>query len=657
MSKQANAEWSRANQMYLMAAIAETHARISAYAAPSHSVAEQAAFAPVPALVFDQETAPPALEVLCGIFQLSSFERAILLACAGMELDSQFARVCAKAQPDERPCPTFELLLAACTDAHWDATSPDGSLRRWRLIEMGSGATWMTSQLRIDERILHYLTGTSYLDQALNGLLEPVGGSDGLPTSQRAVAQTAADVWLAGMHEGRTVLVELCGTDQQTRQAVAANACERVGLPAYRIFASALPLQHTEIHALVRLVEREAMLTGCAIVLDSTSSETQETARRNAIHLFAEGLHVPLMVAGPQRLGGYTRQAVYLEIAKPLIEEQRSAWHASLGDAALSMNGHMDDLLAQFNLSEAQIRASSLQAARHGGGSAERTVEALWECCRVHARPGLDGFAQRVETGAGWDALVLPKPQLEMLREIATQMRHRARVYNGWGFGGPNGRGLGITSLFAGASGTGKTTAAEVLAHELRLDLYRVDLSQVVSKYIGETEMSLRRIFDAAEEGGALLFFDEADALFGRRTEVKDSHDRYANIEVSYLLQRMEQYRGLAVLATNMKQALDPAFLRRIRFVVQFPFPDAALRERIWRQAIPWQAPTEGVDMHLLSRLSVTGGNIRNIALSAAFLAVEAGEPIRMSHLLEAARGEYLKIEKPLTEPEIRGWV
>jgi len=317
----------------------------------------------------------------------------------------------------------------------------------------------------------------------------------------------------------------------------------------------------------------------------------------------------------------------------------------------------MDALLAQFNLSGEQIRTSSLQLATQANSLPENTLDALWESCRVQARPGLDGLAQRVETGAGWDALVLPEPQLEMLREISRQMRHRARVYNTWGFGSATGRGLGITALFAGASGTGKTTAAEVLAHELKLDLYRIDLSQVVSKYIGETEKSLRRIFDAAEEGGALLFFDEADALFGRRTEVKDSHDRYANIEVSYLLQRMEQYRGLAVLATNMKQALDPAFLRRIRFVVAFPFPDAALREQIWKRAIPRQAPTEAVNLQQLARLSVTGGNIRNIALGAAFLASEAGEPIRMSHLLEAARGEYLKIEKPLTEPEIRGWV
>jgi SpoVK/Ycf46/Vps4 family AAA+-type ATPase len=195
-----------------------------------------------------------------------------------------------------------------------------------------------------------------------------------------------------------------------------------------------------------------------------------------------------------------------------------------------------------------------------------------------------------------------------------------------------------------------------VLANELSLDLYRIDLSQVVSKYIGETEKNLRRVFDAAEEGGAILLFDEADALFGKRSEVKDSHDRYANIEVSYLLQRMEDYRGLAILTTNMKSALDTAFLRRIRFIVQFPFPDAAQRAEIWRRIFPRETPTEGLDMNRLARLNVTGGNIRNIALNAAFLAADAGEPVRMCHLLRAARSEYAKLEKPLTESEIGGW-
>jgi SpoVK/Ycf46/Vps4 family AAA+-type ATPase len=215
---------------------------------------------------------------------------------------------------------------------------------------------------------------------------------------------------------------------------------------------------------------------------------------------------------------------------------------------------------------------------------------------------------------------------------------------------------LGISALFAGTSGTGKTMAAEVLANERRLDLYRIDLSAVVSKYIGETEKNLRRVFDAAEAGGAILLFDEADALFGKRSEVKDSHDRYANIEVGYLLQRMEAYHGLAILTTNLKNALDTAFLRRIRFVVQFPFPDAPQRAEIWRRVFPAATPKESLRIESLARLNVAGGNIRNIALHAAFLAAEANEPVRMTHLLSGARTEYAKLEKPLTEAEIGDW-
>jgi SpoVK/Ycf46/Vps4 family AAA+-type ATPase len=280
----------------------------------------------------------------------------------------------------------------------------------------------------------------------------------------------------------------------------------------------------------------------------------------------------------------------------------------------------------------------------------------LWEACRVQARPRLDNLAQRIEPAATWEDLVLPESQHQMLRDIAAHVRQRTKVYEAWGFAAKDSRGLGISALFAGDSGTGKTMAAEVLANELRLDLYRIDLSQVVSKYIGETEKNLRRVFDAAEEGGAILLFDEADALFGKRSEVKDSHDRYANIEVSYLLQRMEAYRGLAILTTNMKNALDKAFLRRIRFVVQFPFPDAAQRAEIWRRIFPSDTPTEGLDVDELARLNVPGGNIRNIALNAAFLAADAEEPVRMTHLLRAARTEYAKLEKPLTEAETGGW-
>jgi SpoVK/Ycf46/Vps4 family AAA+-type ATPase len=213
-----------------------------------------------------------------------------------------------------------------------------------------------------------------------------------------------------------------------------------------------------------------------------------------------------------------------------------------------------------------------------------------------------------------------------------------------------------VSALFEGVSGTGKTMAAEVLARELELDLYRIDLSQVVSKYIGETEKNLRRVFDAAETGGTILLFDEADALFGKRTEVKDSHDRYANIEVSYLLQRMEAYRGLAILTTNQRDALDQAFARRIRFVVSFPFPDRAERAEIWRRVFPAETPLVGVDHDALAVLSLAGGSIRNIALSAAFLAADEAEPVTMRHLARAAARECTKLERPLSDAEVRAW-
>ena len=251
---------------------------------------------------------------------------------------------------------------------------------------------------------------------------------------------------------------------------------------------------------------------------------------------------------------------------------------------------------------------------------------------------------------------MLADAQRETLRQLAAHVRRRLKVNEHWGFATKSARGLGITALFSGPSGTGKTMAAEVLANELRLDLYRIDLSSVVSKYIGETEKNLRRVFEAAEGSGAILLFDEADALFGKRTEVKDSHDRYANIEVSYLLQRMEAYRGLAILTTNLEGALDHAFMRRIRFVVRFPFPGREQRREIWRRVFPAATPLDGLDVDKLARLDVTGGSIHNIGLNAAFLAADADQPVRMGHLAEAARGEYGKLEQPLAELELADW-
>jgi SpoVK/Ycf46/Vps4 family AAA+-type ATPase len=319
-------------------------------------------------------------------------------------------------------------------------------------------------------------------------------------------------------------------------------------------------------------------------------------------------------------------------------------------------------LAGQFNLNGVTIRQivetavnQHLSMASSDTDDPSPIANPLWQACLATSRPRLDVLAQRLDAKATWDDLVLPPEEKGLLCHLSEQVQGRTLVYDEWGFRSKMNRGLGISALFAGESGTGKTMAAEVIANQLQLNLYRIDLSAVVSKYIGETEKNLRRLFDAAEDGGAILFFDEADALFGKRSEVRDSHDRYANIEINYLLQRMEAYRGLAILATNMKNALDQAFLRRLRFVINFPFPSPAQRKAIWQHIFPPETPTIDLDFDRLARFNLTGGSINNIALNAAFLAIHTdAQQVTMLLLLQAIRAEYRKLERPIHEAEFR---
>jgi len=614
--------WIEANQHYLMSALNAVRGALE----------QRVPVQPPP--VAEEISPPPALETLCQLFGLSAFERGVLLLCAANELDSKFAALFAQVNGDpRRDYPTFSLALGALPDPHWSALTPSAPLRRWRLIEILSGQNLASSPLKIDERVLHFLTGVTYLDERLVGIVEPVLTTMELADSQRTVAEEIAATL---RNQPPLPVIQLCGNDTLAKRAVASASCASVGLNLHAMPAQILPADARELETLIRLWEREATLTGSALLIECDDSDNRFSATR-----FMERTAGILFLSTRERRRMHARSSMSFDIKKPTVEEQRALWK----DAGV--NGQVEALATQFDLSATSIRTVAAQS---------RSPAALWDACRAQARPRLDDLAQRIESRADWSELVLPAPQLAMLREIATHVRHRVKVYTAWGFAEKGARGLGISALFAGASGTGKTMAAEVLANELRLDLYRIDLSQVVSKYIGETEKNLGRVFDAAEEGSAILLFDEADALFGKRTEVKDSHDRYANIEVSYLLQRMETYRGLAILTTNMQDALDPAFLRRIRFSVQFPFPDAAERGEIWRRIFPAQTPKDGLDVERLAKLHVAGGNIRNIALNAAFLAANAEEPVRMNHLLRAARAEYAKIEKPLTQAEIGGW-
>jgi SpoVK/Ycf46/Vps4 family AAA+-type ATPase len=647
--------WSHANQQYLMSALASVRITLQRHAARVQNREPVGTPENTLTQVAETMTPPPALESLCRAFGLSSFERAVVLLCAGIELDSAFAALCAEAQGDpQKYYPTFELALAALPDAHWSALTPDAPLRRWRLIEIISSSTLTVASLRIDERILHYLAGVSQMDDRLAGIVVPVRDAGDLVPSHSALAERIAQTYSKNANDSLLPVVQLCGEDPGDKNAIAVRVAAMLGLNLKAISAQSIPTDPREREALIRLWEREAALDANALLIDCDEIDQNDAARRTALNHFLERTLGVLMVTTRERIQSVQRRMISLDVHKPSAREQRVIWQNALGEMASSLNGNLEALVSQFNLSGPAIRAASAQAI---GLNTNEATRVLWQACQMQARPRLSDLAQRIEPVAVWNELVLPESQLATLRELAAHVRQRHQVYETWGFAAKSSRGLGISALFAGASGTGKTMAAEVLANELQLDLYRIDLSSVVSKYIGETEKNLRRVFDAAESGGAILLFDEADALFGKRSEIKDSHDRYANIEVSYLLQRMEAYRGLAILTTNMKESLDTAFLRRIRFVVNFPFPDAAQRAEIWRHIYPTKVPTEGIDANKLAQLNIAGGNIRNIALNAAFLAADEKQSVRMKHLLRAARSEYAKLDKPLTDGEIRDWV
>lgn len=663
--------WHEANQRYLMAAVGEVRKALQRYKDCSDNVAENKSLRM--GYSVEQEelkqaaeslSAPAALDSLAALFGLSPFERNIILMCAGMELDSTFVSLCAAIQGDTSPFPTFSLALAALTDAYWSALAPNAPLRYWRLIEISTNELLTKSRLRIDERVLHYLTGVSSRDERLAGVVKPLLSEGNLVPSHSKLRDNLVQAWSQSQGKSTFPSVVLYGDDETGKQAIATAGCDELEMNIETIFAHDLPAASNELYDLIRLWEREAALNGSALFFDCSEIDTTDTGRLNIITRFCEQTRGALIISSRKRNINLKRSTIAFEVKKPTTSEQQALWKSSLGAEAERLNGKLEMIASQFDLSAQTIRHASSEIlcylqtnGSENNDSSDGIGKMLWDECRESTRPRLDDLAQRIEPVATLDDIVLPELQKQTLREVAIHVRQRTRVYGEWGFAAKEARGLGISALFTGVSGTGKTMASEALANELSLDLYRIDLSQVVNKYIGETEKNLKKIFDAAEEGGAILLFDEADALFGKRSEVKDSHDRYANVEVSYLLQRMEIYRGLAVLTTNMKNALDNAFLRRIRFIVQFPFPDVTHRTEIWRRIFPLDTPTEGLDADKLARLNVAGGNIRNIALNAAFLAAEENGPVCMEHLSCAARSEYRKLDKTLTGNEIKGWI
>ncbi len=609
---------------------------------------------------------PPAIDMLATIFELGPFERDLLLLCAGVEMESDLGELCGRltGRP-QRNSPTFGLAMSLLSYPDWNALAPWGPLRRFRLIDVEPGFGLAAAPLRIDERILHFLAGTNRMDSRLENVLHYKEARSPLAEEHEALVEQIATEF-RGRPEA--MALHFHGDDPEAQETIAARIAARFGRHLFVLRIEDGPAVGAELEQFLALWSREALLLPAFLLLACQAESPGTNART-----LAERMPNPLLIASrdPQKLHRLTWRH---DVSRPGPATQRTLWDLALARAGESqdsrrtlpsvdssasgsqLNEMLDRMAEQFRLS-AETIATIAQAAVAAESVEPGDLSArLWRSCRAVSRPQLDLLAERLEPRAGWEDLVLPEPQMAALRMLVSQARNRMTVYERWGFARSGRRGLGLSALFAGASGTGKTLAAEVLASELELDLYRIDLSGVVSKFIGETEKNLKQVFDAAEQGGVVLLFDEAEALFGKRSEVKDSHDRYANIEVGYLLQRMESFQGVAILTTNVKASLDKAFQRRLRFTVEFPYPGATEREAIWQRAIPPETPAHGLHPARLAQLNMPGGNIRNIALNAAFLAAAQNTPLSMAHLREAATLEACKVERPIAGLETRGW-
>jgi len=603
----------------------------------------------------------PRLELLAQAFGLSRFEVDALLICLAPALDLRYERLYGYLQDDvTRKRPSVSLILDLLTppgperllaQAYFDEGA---SLFRFRLLERAgdAGQAGLLGQpLRIDETVAAWLLGRYAPRQELAGAqllspAEPPAGCLLAPDVRAALSEAAGEEAVLLFH----------GPDRAGQMAAAQAVAVRCRRPLLSIDLGLATAELSPLAA-VRLALRDARLTGAVACLIGWDACLERGATPATLLAEVLGQPGPIILAGqaPWQPAGVERSRPFLavEFAVPGYARRRELWRHFLGEAVPP--AEVDALAGRFLLTGDQIRdavATARDRARQRGESVQSAD--LFAAARAHSGSGLASLARKITPHYGWGDIILPADQIALLREIIAAVRSRPRVLDEWGVGDKLVPNSGVTMLFAGPPGTGKTMAAEIIATELGLDLYKIDLSAVVSKYIGETEKNLERVFAEAASSNAILFFDEADALFGRRSEVRDSHDRYANIEISYLLQRMEAYEGVTILATNLRANLDEAFTRRLQFVVDFPFPEEADRLRIWQALFPPQVPrAAGLDLALLARrFKLAGGNIRNVIVSAAYLAAADGQAVTMEHLLHATRRELQKMGRLVGEED-----
>ncbi len=623
-----------------------------------------------------------ALGMLCSKFGLSRFERDAVVILAMMNLDAGLPSIFLSAFSDGAPTVTFIKLLESFSFAtHLDQVSfaPESPLRRWDLVKLSdslnsSDVALNARTLVLDDWVYLYLSGVQTVDTVLQGAIQSpnVERYLNLTTAQQSISQHASQQF-------GHCLIQIWGIETDIKSSLAREIARSNGAQLFHLNANTIPHQSETLERFMVAWNRLARVTPDAalwINSDDLSNldPVQFEHQARAISQFMRRCECPLILTtrNPRAWGV---PSVSFEVTKPSASEQRELWKAYMFEHqsaealdAAQLELRVANLASQFHFSGTMIeRAVSeafgqLEPETSPEDTLERLHHHLWHSSLTLTRPPLEGLTQRIVPAgsASWDRLVLPDNEANILKSMVAHINQRQKVFENWGWEADSSRGLGISALFSGSSGTGKTFSAEIIAKELGVDLQRIDLPSVVSKYIGESEKTLAKIFDAAEYGGSILLFDEADAVFGKRSEVKDANDRYANLEVSYLLQRMESFRGLVVLTTNQETSMDTAFLRRIRFIVRFPTPDKNARKLLWQTIFPADTPTHNLDYDKLSQLEVSGGNIRNIALGAAFIAAASSDTamgVNMQHLLQSAQEEIRKLKRLPRSGELNAWV
>lgn len=627
------------------------------------------------------EGTPLALPHLARLFCLSPFEEHLVLLALAPEIDPKYDRLFGYLHDDvsrRRATPGLALKLFCRTREQWMEAlrlfSPQATLFRTGLLKCPGPAeeTLMRRPLALDEVAVGFLLGASGTPDDVQACLHFPPAPPALEelrckaeTKERLLRLLRHSI-ASGSGQAQRFIVHLCGPRGAGKRTLAAALCRTLGFPLLVVNVAELLRRFAEPENATQSIFRYALLLQCPVYFDRvellTAEDAKGTSHWQAFRRQARAMSwLTFLGTESSWKPADTFDAhtfVSVEVPAPDAAGRKGLWLELAGGLQFDPDVDWDDIAVKFRLTPGRIQnaleAAVAQAGLRAGPDAVVSRDDLYMGCYGQSSQKLAALAQRIVPRHHWKDIILPPNALAQLREICAQLKHRRKVYEDWGFDEKLSRGRGLCALFYGQSGVGKTMAAEVLAHELFLEIYKIDLSTVVSKYIGETEKNLSRIFQEAEDSNAILFFDEADALFGKRSEVKDAHDRYANIEINYLLQRMEEFDGLVVLATNLRRNIDEGFFRRMHFAVEFPFPDEAHRYRIWKQHFPDRVPlADDVDLdYLAKRFSLSGGNIRNVVVAAAFLAAENSGRIHMAHLIRATRREYEKIGRLCTENE-----